>query len=100
MTTGGHGFAFAYDLETLGEIFVNPSAFVYSLSGCYRFGIFDVDAGMEIYLEVKQGDKWVSHLIGVCPTIIEGVYWFDDQTIHYLEKRRDSLAQATGSGIR
>lgn len=25
MTTGGHGYAFAYDLETLEEIFVNPS---------------------------------------------------------------------------
>ena len=87
MTTGGHGYAFAYDLETLEEIFVNPSTFVYSPSGCYRFGTFDVEAGTEIYLEVKQGDKWVSHLRGVCPTMIEGVYWFDDQTIHYLKKK-------------
>ena len=87
MTTGGHGYAFAYDLETLEEIFVNPSTFVYSPSGCYRFGTFDVEAGTEIYLEVKQGDKWVSHLRGVSPTMIEGVYWFDDQTIHYLKKK-------------
>lgn len=100
MTTGGHGYAFAYDLETLEEIFVNPSTFVYSPSGCYRFGTFDVEAGTEIYLEVKQGDKWVSHLRGVCPTMIEGVYWFDDQTIHYLKKRKAPLAQATGSDIR
>ena len=41
--TGGHGYVSAYDLRTLEEIFVNPSSYVYSPSGKYRFGTFQYD---------------------------------------------------------
>ncbi len=86
MKTGGHGFVSAYDLATLEEIFVNPSSYVYSPSGNYRFGTFEYD-GMKYYLEVKEGDKYVPYLLfyGVRGSM-EGVYWVDDETIHDLKE--------------
>lgn len=83
--SGGHGFVSAYDLETLEEIFVNPSTFVYSPSGNYRFGSFEAD-GTRYYLEIKEGEKWTSHPFAD-GAIIEGAYWIDNETMYYLEEK-------------
>lgn len=91
MITGGHGYVSAYDLITLQEIFVNPSSYVYSPSGKYRFGTFEYD-GVRYYIEVKEDGKYIPYFI--CREdvgTISGVYWVDDETIHYLkEKKRDN----------
>lgn len=90
MITGVHGYVSAYDLKTLEEIFVNPSSYVYSPSGKYRFGTFDYD-GMKYYIEVREGDKYTPYLL--CYTyrgFMSGVYWVDDQTIHYLSEQERS----------
>lgn len=87
MITGGHGFVSAYDLRTLEEIFVNPSSYVYSPSGKYRFGTFEYD-GMSYYIEVKEGDKYTPYFICHNSTgFMTGVYWADDETIHYLSEK-------------
>lgn len=85
--TGGHGFISAYDLRTLEAIFVNPSSYVYSPSGKYRFGTFQYD-GREYYIEVKEGDKYIPYLLFYGNEgDMSGVYWVDDETIHYLSKK-------------
>ncbi|NDW19590.1 hypothetical protein D0T53_11800 [Dysgonomonas sp. 216] len=86
MITGGHGFVSAYDLRTSEEIFVNPSSYVYSPSGKYRFGTFEYD-GMNYYIEVKEGNKYVPYGIDQMNTDLTGVYWVDDNTIHYLSEK-------------
>ena len=84
---GGHGFVSAYNLESLEEIFINPSSYVYSPSGKYRFGTFEYD-GMKYYLEIKEGGKYVPYLISYrAKGYMKGVYWVDDETIHYLEEK-------------
>jgi len=86
MKTGGHGFVSAYDLNSLEELFVNPSTYVYSPSGKYRFGTYEYD-GVRYYLEVKEGTSYIPYLIayGLKGDMI-GVYWIDDETIHYLKE--------------
>lgn len=87
MITGGHGYVSAYDLKTLEEIFVNPSSYVYSPSGKYRFGTFEYD-GMKYYIEVKEGNKYTPYLICYMGAgFMSGVYWVDDETIHYLSEK-------------
>ncbi len=107
MKTGGHGYVSAYDLETLEEIYVNPSTYVYSPSGRYRFGSFDSD-GVRYFLEAKEGNGYVRYWIGYrsdSPSYtmgglhlsesMEGVYWVDDDTIHYLSERRRAREDGT-----
>lgn len=87
MKTGGHGYVSAYDLTSLEEIFVNPSTYVYSPSGKYRFGTFEYD-GVRYYIEVKEGDKYIPYLLFYgLKGDISGVYWADDETIHYLKEK-------------
>ncbi|NDV60424.1 hypothetical protein [Bacteroides sp. 519] len=86
MITGGHGYPSAYNLTTLEEIFVNPSSYVYSPSGKYRFGTFHFD-GVEYYIEVKEGDKYIPYnLFNMGEGYMTGVYWVDDETIHFLKE--------------
>ena len=90
MIAGGHGFVSAYDLQTLEEIFVNPSSYVYSPSGKYRFGTFEYD-GIKYYIEIKERDKYVPYLISYGNRgDMEGIYWIDDHMIHYLAEKRRS----------
>lgn len=87
MITGGHGYVSAYDLETLEEIYVNPSSHIYSPTGKYRFGTFEYD-GMRYYIEVKENGEWVPYLIFYgAKGDMSGVYWADDETIHYLKEK-------------
>lgn len=92
MITGGHGFVFAYDLRTLEEIFVNPSSYVYSPSGKYRFGTCDAsDGSLKYYIEVKEGKKYTPYLICYAGVgFMSGVYWVDDETIYYLNDKTKS----------
>ncbi len=88
MITGGHGYVSAYDLKTLEEIFVNPSSYVYSPSGKYRFGTFEYD-GMKYYIEVQEGDEYTPYLLCYKDKgFMSGVYWADDETIHYLSEKK------------
>ena len=90
MKTGGHGYVSAYDLNSLEEIFVNPSSYVYSPSGKYRFGTYEFD-GVQYYLEIKEGETYVPYLITYqARGYMTGVYWIDDETIHYLSEREKS----------
>lgn len=87
MKTGGHGYVSAYNLETLEELFVNPSTYVYSPSKKYRFGTFEYD-GMRFYLEIKEEGKYVPYLIFYgTKGDMKGVYWVDDEAIHYLQDK-------------
>lgn len=86
---GGHGYISIYDLETLEEIYTNPSTHVYSPSGKYRFGTFEFD-GMSFFIEIKQGGKYVPYLLAKSANkdFISGVYWHDDETMHYLMEKK------------
>jgi hypothetical protein len=82
--TGGHGYLSVFNLETLERIISNPSTYVYSPSGKYRFGTLQ-DDGLNCFLEIKEGDKYVPYRI--LSNNMHGVYWVDDETIHYLRER-------------
>jgi hypothetical protein len=103
MLGGGHGFVSAYDLETLKEVVTNPSTHVYSPSGRYRFGSFDAD-GVRYFLEVKEVDGYVPYVIGegthYAHETMEGVYWVDDNTIHYLSEREKHHNDGSSSPYR
>lgn len=86
LITGGHGFVSAFDLRTLEEIYTNPSTHIYSPSRKYRFGSFHYD-GVRYYIEVKEGEKYVPYLLlDENEGAMTGVYWEDDETIHYLRE--------------
>lgn len=88
MITGGHGYVSAYDLNTLEQIFVNPSSYIYSPSRKYRFGTFEFD-GIHYYLEVKENNKYIPYfLFSGSEGDMTGVYWIDDETIHYLKEKK------------
>jgi hypothetical protein len=87
MITGGHGFVSAYNLGTLEELFVNPSTYVYSPSGKYRFGTFEYD-GIKYYVEIKEDGKYVPYPFHYGRAgEITGVYWADDETMYYLKEK-------------
>lgn len=85
--TGGHGYVSVYDLKTLEEISVNPSSYVYSPSGKYRFGTLKND-GIHYYIEVKENGKYVPYFLFYgSERNMSGVYWHDDETIHFLKAK-------------
>lgn len=90
LMTGGHGYILGYDLNERESLYVNPSTYVCSPSGYYRFGTFEED-GMRYYLEVREADgEYATYQLCHGQTgEVSGVYWDDDNTLHYLVRERN-----------
>lgn len=86
---GEYGYFSMFDLRTLKQISVNPSSYVYSPSGKYRFGTFRHNR-MRYYLEVKEDGDYKPYLL--ChndESYIADAYWVDDETLYFLRGEDD-----------
>lgn len=81
-----------YDFKTKKRLHCDPSTYVYSPSGKYRFGYFGYDE-CRYYLEEKINDEYeikgyIKNNISLCHYYkVDRFYWFDDETIYFLREK-------------